>query len=196
MKQRLAQQLAFVTEIDKLKQVLRQTWLLDSSRRENDAEHSWHLALMAMVLAEYAPHAALDRFRVLKMLLIHDLVEIDAGDTFAYDDAANDGKTQREQQAAERLFALLPDDQAREFHSLWNEFETRSTPEARFANALDRLQPILHNFQTQGKAWQQHAVTARMVLDRNHQMGDGAPELWEYVQQLVGDAVERGYLRP
>jgi putative hydrolases of HD superfamily len=193
---RLAQQIEFLVEIDKLKQVLRRTYLIDASRRENDAEHSWHLGLMAILLVEHAGSPQLDLLRVLKMVLVHDLVEIDAGDTFAYDEVGARDKGARETAAAERIFHLLPADQAAELRALWDEFEARQTPEARYAAALDRFQPMLHNYRTQGKAWQEHGITADQVLARNQHMAQGAPALWEYAQRFVADAVARGYLRP
>jgi putative hydrolase of HD superfamily len=191
---RLARQIEFLVEIDRLKTVFRQTWLTDGSRRENDAEHSWHLAVMAVLLAEYAAEPALDLLRVVKMVLVHDLVEIDAGDTFVYDDTASANKREREQKAAERVFRILPPDQADEVRRLWEEFEVRRTPEARFAAALDRLQPILHNYHTQGKAWREHGITSERVIARNRHMAQGAPRLWQYAESLIRDAVESGYL--
>jgi carbamoyl-phosphate synthase large subunit len=193
---RLAQQVEFIVEIDKLKQVYRRTWLIDASRHENDAEHSWHLGVMAVLLVEHARSPQLDLMRVLKMVLIHDLVEIDAGDTFAYDDVAAVDKADRERAAADRLFNLLPTDQAAEFRAVWDEFEARQTPEAQYAAALDRFQPMLHNYRTQGKAWQEHGITADRVLARNRSMAEGSPALWQYAQQFVADAVAKGYLAP
>ena len=193
---RLASQIRFIVEIDRLKSVLRQTHLMDGSRRENDAEHSWHLAVMALLLREYAAEQGVDVSRVVAMVLVHDLVEIDAGDTFCYDEAGNADKPEREQRAAGRIFAILPPDQAREMRGLWDEFEARATPEARFAAALDRLQPQLHNYHTQGATWREHGVTADQVVARNRHMADGAPALWDYAQQLIREAVERGYLAP
>jgi putative hydrolase of HD superfamily len=190
---RLAAQLDFILEIDKLKTVLRRTWLLDRSRRENSAEHSWHLAIMAVLLAEYGP-AGLDLARTIKMVLVHDLVEIDAGDTFCYDLAAVLDQKERERLAANRLFALLPGDLEAELRGLWEDFETRASPEARFAAALDRLQPVLHNYTTGGGTWREHRVTRDQVLTRNRPMGDAAPELWEYARALIEDAVERGFI--
>lgn len=191
---RLARQIGFLVEIDKLKGVFRQTWLMDESRRENDAEHSWHLGLFAMLLGEHAREPDLDLLRILKMVLVHDLVEIDAGDTFAYDEVGALDKVERETKAAERLFAMLPPDQEGEFRELWDEFESRRSPEARYAAALDRIQPLLHNYHTQGKAWREHGVTADRVLARNAQIAEGAPALWEYIQEIVRDAVKKGYL--
>lgn len=191
---RLAQQMQFVIEIDQLKQVLRQTLLTNGSRRENSAEHSWHIALMAIVLAEYAP-VPLDLLHVIKLLLLHDLVEIDAGDTFCYDEQGNQSKADRESQAAERLFGLLPPDQAMEFRALWDEFEVQATPAARFAAALDRLQPILNNQQTGGHTWKLHQVTSDKVLQRMAPVQVGAPELWTVVQQVIDDCIAAGYLK-
>jgi putative hydrolase of HD superfamily len=191
--ERLAAQLEFIIEIDKLKTVLRRTWLLDRSRRENSAEHSWHLALMAVLLAEYGP-ATLDLPRVIKMILVHDLVEIDAGDTFCYDQAAVLDQQERERRAADRLFSLLPADLESELRGLWEEFESRASAEARFAAALDRLQPVLHNYTTGGGTWREHRVTREQVVARNSPMGDGAPELWEYARSLIDDAVARGLI--
>jgi 5'-deoxynucleotidase YfbR-like HD superfamily hydrolase len=191
--ERLEAQIRFILEIDKLKTVLRRTWILDRSRRENSAEHSWHLAVMAVLLAEYGP-AGLDLQRVLKMVLIHDLVEIDAGDTFCYDQTALLDQTERERRAADRLFPLLPDDLAAELRALWEEFDARSSPEARFAAALDRLQPVLHNYTTGGGTWREHRVSRDQVLARNRPMGEGAPDLWEYARALIDDAAERGLI--
>ena len=193
---RLTQQVEFIVEIDRLKQVYRRTYLMDASRHENDAEHSWHLGVMAILLLEHAQSPRLDLLRVLKMVLVHDLVEIDAGDTFAYDDVGAVDKIQREQAAADRLFALLPTDQAAEFRAVWEEFEARQTPEARYAAALDRFQPMLHNYRTKGKAWQEHGITVDQVLARNQSMAEGSPLLWQYAQQFVADAVSKGYLSP
>jgi len=192
---RLAKQVEFIVEIDKLKQVYRRTWLADKSRRENDAEHSWHLGVMAVLLLEYAQQPQLDLLRVLKMVLIHDLVEIDAGDTFAYDAAGAMDKAERETAAADRVFGLLPADQAAEFRTIWEEFEARRTPEAKYAAALDRFQPMLHNYVTQGKAWQEHGITADQVIARNQHMVEGSPALWDYARGFVADAVAKGYLR-
>ncbi|HVR30836.1 MAG TPA: HD domain-containing protein [Thermoanaerobaculia bacterium] len=192
--ERLAAQLRFVLEIDKLKTVLRRTWILDRSRRESSAEHSWHLAMMAVLLAEYGPDG-LDLGRAIRMILVHDLVEIDAGDTFCYDERAVLDQEERERLAADRLFALLPSDLAEELRGLWEEFEKRTSPEARFAAALDRLQPVLHNYNTEGGTWREHEVTSDQVLERNRPIGDGAPELWQHVRALLDDAVARGLLK-
>jgi putative hydrolases of HD superfamily len=190
---RLAQQIEFILEIDRLKQILRQTLLTDGSRRENSAEHSWHIALMAIVLSEYAP-AGTDLFRAVKMLLIHDLVEIDAGDTFCFDVQGNQSKAEREQQAADRLFGLLPAEQGQELRQLWDEFEAQATVTAQFAAALDRIQPLLHNCQTQGGTWRIHRITRDRVMTRIQPIAIGAPDLWEFVQQTIETCVTKGYL--
>jgi putative hydrolase of HD superfamily len=191
---RLEEQMEFIVEIDKVKRVLRRTLVTGASRRENDAEHSWHLAVMALVLAEHASGANLDLLRVLKMVLLHDLVEIDAGDTYCYDTGAAEGKLERETRAAERIFGLLPEDQAREFKELWDEFEAGRTPESRFANAMDRLQPLLLNYHTAGRSWQEHGVRSGQVLERNMPISAGSPALWAYAGSLISEAVEKGML--
>ncbi|PSR19242.1 phosphohydrolase [filamentous cyanobacterium CCP3] len=200
--QRLQQQIAFVVEIDRLKQVWRQTQLMDASRRENSAEHSWHLAMMVLVLAEYAP-TGVDLQRAIHQVLIHDLVEIDAGDTFCYDIAGHNDKADREQRAADRIFGLLPtagemqtEADGDRLRQLWNEFEAQATPTARFAAALDRLQPLLHNWQTGGGTWKQHGICRAQVMQRMAPVETGAPELWPFVLQVVEDSVAAGYLRP
>jgi putative hydrolase of HD superfamily len=192
--ERFRRQIAFLLEVDKLKKVLRQTILTDYSRRENSAEHSWHIALSIMVVSEYARERELDLFRVMKMLLVHDLVEIDAGDTYCYDAVGREDQSEREQQAAERIFGLLPDDQATIFRQLWQEYEDKATPEAKFAHALDRFQPFLHNYVTRGKSWRQHGVRRHQVEGRMRPVENGAPILWDYVAELIDDAVAKGYL--
>ncbi len=191
---RLAQQLHFIVEIDKLKRVLRQTLLTDESRQENSAEHSWHLAIMAILLAEYAPSSEIDVLHVIKMLLVHDLVEIDAGDTFCYDVQGNQNKAAREAQAATRIFGLLPEEQGAELRSLWEEFEAQETAAAKFAAALDRLQPLLNNQQTRGGTWRIHGIVREQVLERMRPVQDGAPALWSMVEQIIEDCVVAGYL--
>ncbi|MGB3492398.1 MAG: HD domain-containing protein [Elainellaceae cyanobacterium] len=193
--QRLNQQLQFIIEIDRLKGILRQTLLIDQSRRENSAEHSWHIALMATLMADYAPESV-DVLRVMKMLLIHDLVEIDAGDTFCYDEQGNLNKAERESAAADRLFGLLPSDQGHELRALWDEFELRQTPEARFATALDRIQPFLHNQQTQGGTWRQHGISRSQVMQRMAPVKDGMPAVWGWLEGAIAQCVEAGYLKP
>jgi putative hydrolase of HD superfamily len=193
-KDRFKQQIEFILEVDKLKQVLRQTILMDKSRRENSAEHSWHIALTVMVLSEYARDADIDFFRVMKILLVHDLIEIDAGDTYCYDDQGRKDQGQREKVAADRIFNILPPDQAGTFRDLWDEFEERKTPESRFANALDRVQPLLHNYFTRGQTWQDNDIKSDQVKSRMQPVDDGAPVLWNYVSSLINDAVKKGFL--
>ena len=196
MTDRLTQQLQFIAEIDRLKHILRQTWLLDASRRENDAEHSWHIAVMALLLVEHA-EAPVDLSRVVRMLLIHDVVEIDAGDTFIYDTAGHADKDEREQRAADRIFGLLPPDQAAELRALWDEFEARDSAEARYAAAIDRLQPLMHNYLTQGKAWQAHGVTADQVLAMNRpRIGAASAALWQAAERMIAESVAKGWLLP
>ena len=180
--QRLQKQMEFIQEVDKLKKIGRQSYLTDSSRKENDAEHSWHLALMSLFLSEYAPKEV-DVLRVISMVLIHDLVEIDAGDTYAYDTEGNKTKRAREEQAADRIFNILPEDQAKKVRDLWEEFEANETPEANFANALDRTQPIMLNHASEGKAWAEHGVALSQIMERNVNIPKGAPKLWDYVHE-------------
>ena len=190
---RLGAQLRFFVETDRLKGVLRQTRLAGGARRENSAEHSWHLAVLALVLAEHAP-PGVDVTRVLRMLLVHDVVEIDAGDTFIYDPQGQAGKLERERVAADRLFGLLPEDQAGALREAWEEFEARESPEARFAAALDRLAPLLLNFVNAGGTWREHQVPASRVRAVTAQVGEGAPALQEFVRSLLEAALERGWL--
>jgi putative hydrolase of HD superfamily len=192
--ERLLQQLAFIREIDALKHVFRQTILLDRSRQENDAEHSWHLAMMAMLLAEHAEEDV-DVAHVMKLVLIHDLVEIDAGDTFCYDTEGMRDQHEREKKAAERLFFLLPEEQAEMLMTLWLEFEAKETPEAKFATSVDRLQPLMHNVFTEGFAWQQHGIHVDQVIERNRHIADGSPALWEIAEGWIRDAAEKGWLK-
>lgn len=194
MTTRLERQIAFIIETDKLKHILRKARVLGADRYENDAEHTWHLALMALVLQEHANDPNLDLARVMKMLLIHDIVEIDAGDTFAYDEKGHEDKQEREQKAADRLFGLLPEEQRDEVMALWHEFEAHETPEAKFALALDRLHPMLLNFHNEGQSWRENGITSDRVLKRNAVIGEGSETLWSYAERMVRQAVERGYL--
>jgi putative hydrolases of HD superfamily len=194
--ERLRRQIAFITEVDKLKEVFRQTILTQSRRAENSAEHSWHFALMVIVLAEHSNHQPLDVLRILKMVLIHDLVEIDAGDTFAYDTKNLADQHAREAVAATRIFGLLPPDQTAEFRALWDEFEAQQTPEARFAMACDRFHPMLLNCLTDGHAWQKHGVTHDRVLQRNAHVANGSQPIWEYAVRMIDEAVAKGHLLP
>lgn len=191
---RFAQQIRFIVEIDKLKRVLRRTLLTDKSRRENSAEHSWHIALMAPILAEHAADE-IDVLRVVKMLLVHDLVEIDAGDTFAYDAAGHLDKEERERAAADRVFGLLPDDQALELRHLWNEFELSETADARFALALDRLQPLLQNVHAEGGTWRSHGVTKDQVLERMTPIRRTSEFLWNYAVHAIETVWVSGEIR-
>lgn len=190
---RLAQQIAFIVEIDRLKGVIRRAPLIDGSRRENSAEHSWHLALMAMALAEHADER-IDVGRVIRLVLVHDIIEIDAGDTFAYDVAGYLDKAEREERAADRIFGLLPGDQAAEFRALWDEFEAGQTADARFANALDRLMPLLHNYLNEGGVWRENDIGAVKVRQRMAPVGAVSAELGDLVEAFVMAAVERGYI--
>ncbi|MEQ8962416.1 MAG: HD domain-containing protein [Coleofasciculus sp. C2-GNP5-27] len=191
---RLQQQIQFIIEIDQLKGILRQTRLIDDSRQENSAEHSWHLALMAIILAEYAP-PQVDLGRAITMVLLHDLVEIDAGDTFCYDVQGNQDKVVREEKAATRIFGLLPQDQGQSLREIWDEFEAVTTPTARFAVALDRLQPLLLNYQNRGGTWQVHGITEPQVMQRMAPVQEGTPQLWTLVEQIVADCIKAGYLQ-
>jgi len=192
---RLLKQLEFIIHIDKLKQILRQNIVIGTSRNENDAEHSWHLAIMAMLLSEYTEPKDIDMLKVIKLTIIHDLVEIDAGDTFCYDEAANQDKNEREERAAEKLFGLLPHDQANEIWLLWREFEEMQTGEARFAACLDRLQPLLLNYSTNGCTWNKPGVTSEKVLQRNEILKTNAPLLWQQAKIMIEDSVNKGILR-
>jgi len=181
---RLRRQIAFLLEADKLKGVLRRSYLIHGERRENSGEHSWHAALLTMILAEYS-NRSIDVSKVIRMMLVHDLVEIDAGDTFIYDEAGNADKAVRERAAAERIFGLLPDDQRDQVRQLWEEFESQRTAEAKFANAMDRLMPVLHNYFTDGRSWREHNVTQERALAKNRKIADGASELWDLAQSLI-----------
>lgn len=191
---RLQKQIEFIIEVDKLKDIIRQTHLTNGERKENDAEHSWHLSLMAVFLSEYSKEPV-DVLQVIKMVLIHDLVEIDAGDTYLYDESGNGTKAAREQKAAERIFNILPKDQAEELFKLWNEFEERRTPESKFANTLDRIQPILLNDATQGRAWREHDVCIDQILSKNEYTSQGSDVLWEYIQEVFEKNIKNGNIK-
>ncbi|MDT8419727.1 MAG: HD domain-containing protein [Desulfuromonadales bacterium] len=190
---RLKQQIAFIERLDHLKQVFRQNLVMDESRRENSAEHSWHIASMALVLAEYAP-PQVDQLQALKLLLLHDVIEIEAGDTFCFDLEGNRDKLERERLAAEQLFGLLPEDLAAEFRSLWDEFEAGESPEARFSNALDRFQVLLQNLNTRGGTWRIHGIEKARVVQRMLPIRDGAPALWPVVEHYLEEACASGIL--
>ncbi len=182
--ERIDKQMQFILEVDKLKTINRQTYLSSELRKENDAEHSWHLALMCMVLGEYS-NEDIDLFKVMSMVLIHDIVEIDAGDTYIYDDAGNETKSEREKLAADRIFNLLPKEQADHFISLWEEFELRETKEAKFAATLDRMQPVLLNDAANGLAWREHNVRKEQVYKKNEHTKEGSTQLWDYMQKII-----------
>ena len=191
---RLEQQMAFVVEVDKLKSVHRRTLLIDRSRHENSAEHSWHLALMALLLSEHAKAPDLDVFNVIRMVVLHDLVEIDAGDTFCYDAEGAQDQHEREARAADRIFGLLPEDQAQAFRAAWDEFEAGETPEAQFAATIDRLQPMLNNLHTGGASWQRHGIRKEQVQARNAGGKEGSEALWQFGEDLIHEAVRKGIL--
>lgn len=193
IEERLVKQFKFLTEIDRLKHIFRQTYLLDQSRRENDAEHSWHLSVLGLFLSEHS-NEPVNLTRVIEMTLIHDIVEIDAGDTFAYDAENMKTQAEREKKAAERIFNILPSDQKDYLFSLWHEFEAKQTPEAKFAAAIDRVQPLLHNCLTEGRAWRAHGVTLSQVIARNKHIADGSEILWSFMKNQIKIAVEKGYL--
>lgn len=187
-------QIRFIMELDKLKNVGRQTYLGDASRKENDAEHSWHLALMAFILSDYA-NERVDILKAMKMALLHDVIEIDAGDTYAYDDKGNETKRERELKAADRIFGLLPEKQAAEYRQLWDEFEAMETPEAKFVNMLDKVQPILLNDASGGKSWIEHGIKLSQVMARNARTHEGSEELWAYAEGLLEANAEKGLLK-
>jgi putative hydrolase of HD superfamily len=191
--ERLARQIAFLIECDRLKDIVRQTLNAHSGRPENDAEHSWALCLFVMTLAEHS-NTPIDVLRVMKMLLIHDIVEIDAGDTFAYDTARLVDQHEREAAAATRLFGLLPDDQAAEFRALWDEFEDRQTADARFAHAIDRCQAMLLNCLSKGVTWSRHHVRLDQIRARNAPIGEGSAALWTHMSHLLDEAVQAGHV--
>jgi putative hydrolase of HD superfamily len=191
---RLLQQMRFILEIDKLKTIRRRNHISDGSRVENDAEHSWYVAIMATLLAEHA-NEAVDVFRVVRMALIHDLVEIDAGDTFIYDSEAKKSQKEREAKAAGRIFNLLPADQAEEISGLWKEFEECVTPEARYARAIDRLSAIVLNHASNGKTWKEHAVSLASIIEVNERIANGSDALWHFTKSLIDDAVSKGMIR-
>lgn len=180
--ERIEKQFEFLKEIDKEKNIFRQTYLADGMRKENDAEHAWHMALFVMVLSEYA-NEDIDVLKTMKIVLIHDLIEIYAGDTYAYDSKGNESKRGRELAAADRLFNILPKDQAEEFRALWDEFEENITPEARFANTMDKIQPLMLNNASEGRSWEEHGVHASQVYGRNEKTHLGSEELWKYADE-------------
>jgi len=194
MQTNLQQQVAFIKEIDKLKYIQRKTKLFNSDRNENDAEHSWHLALMALVLAEHADKP-IDVLKVVKMVLIHDIVEIDAGDIFIYDTVLNHTNTEQETLAAQRIFGLLPKEQAEEFIAIWQEFEDGITDEAKFAKAMDRFEPLLQNTSNNGGTWREFDVPYQKVYDKKKVIKEGSTVIWDYAENLINESVEKGILK-
>ena len=194
-KERLDRQFAFIREIDKEKFIERQTYLSDAERKENDAEHAWHMAIMTLLLSEYS-NEEIDVLKTITMLLIHDLVEIDAGDTYAYDEEAAKSKPEREQKAADRIYGLLPDDQRDRLRALWEEFEANETAEARFAHAMDKIQPLMLNAATGGKAWEEHGVYLHQILKRNQVTPKGSEVLWDYAyDEFIQPSLEKGKIK-
>lgn len=191
MRNRLEQQISFLLEVDKMKKIYRQTHILGKERAENDAEHSWHLALMAFLLSEYV-NDKVDVAKVIKMVLVHDLVEIDAGDTYAYDEKGNASKRERELKAADRIFGLLPEEQGKELRDLWDEFEEYETPEAKYAHTLDNFQPLMLNNANGGGDWKDHKVRKSQIYKRNAKTGEGSREIWEYIAELIDENTKAG----
>lgn len=195
-KERLDRQFAFAREIDKEKKISRQTYLSDASRRETDAEHAWHAAVMAVLLNEYA-NEKIDVLKTVSMLLIHDIVEIDAGDTYAYDEEGKKTQRQREERAAQRIYGMLPKDQEQKLRDLWEEFEEAKTPEAKFARAMDHIQPVMLNAAADGRSWEEHQVTLTQILGRNKTTKNGSKILWDYAREnWIDRNVENGKIRP
>lgn len=190
----LLKQIQFIKEIDKIKYIQRRTKLFNSDRNENDAEHSWHLAMMAVVLAEYS-NESVDVLKVVKMVLIHDIVEIDAGDTFIYDTQKNHSNTDEERLAAKRIFGLLPREQAKELIAIWEEFEAGESPEAKFARTMDRLEPLLQNTSNDGGTWKEFDVSFEKVYHKKSVMKEGSTEIWNFAEQLLLESVEKGILK-
>ena len=188
MDDRLKEQIDFILEIDKMKEILRQNYLADGSARENDADHSWHLAMMALILSEYS-NEKVDVTRVVPMVLTHDLVEIDAGDTYAYDEAGALTKEKREKAAADRIFGILPKEQGTWMRGLWDEFEACNTPESKFAHVLDNSLPLFLNHAAGGISWKEHKVKRSQIYKRNRITGDGSAKIWEYMQELIQENI-------
>ncbi len=191
---KLLQQINFIKEIDKIKYIERKTKLINSDRNENDAEHSWHLAMMTIVLAEHSD-VPIDILKVLKMVLIHDIVEIDAGDTFIYDSDKDHTNTDEERKAANRIFGMLPKEQADELISIWEEFERGETSEAKFAKSMDRFEPLLQNVSNNGGTWTEFGVTYNKVYEKKKEIKEGSSSLWSYAENLINQSVEKGILK-
>ena len=193
-KERLKKQFAFFQEIDKEKEIFRQTYLADASRKENDAEHAWNMAIMTVLLSEYA-NEEIDVLKTVTMLLIHDIVEIDAGDTYAYDPEGKKTQKERERKAADRIFHLLPDDQADKMYELWEEFEAQQTPEAKFARTMDNIQPMMLNDASNGLSWDEHQVKLSQILKRNERTADGSEQIWEYAkEEFLQKNIQAGHI--
>ena len=190
---RILKDMEFIVELDRMKTILRQTSLINEDRREDDAQHSWHIAIMSMVLSEYA-NEEIDESKVIKMLLVHDLVELYAGDTFCYDKEGNQDKRERELEAADRIFGMLDSKKGAEFRQLWDEFEEMETPEALFAASMDRLQPMLNNYYNGGGTWKKFGIAQSDVYKRISPVKDSSDKLWEFVEHMIEDAFDRGMI--
>lgn len=189
--ERMSRQLEFLMEIDKVKNIFRQTWLADGNRKENDAEHSWHLAVAAFLLKEYAAQEV-DVLKVILMVLIHDLVEIDAGDTYAYDAKGAETKRAREEAAAERIFGILPEDQGLYFRELWEEFERYESADAKYAHLLDNFQPLLLNHESGGLSWREHGVKKSQIYKRNEKIEETSPQVWGKMKEIIDQHIQLG----
>ncbi len=189
----LEKQIKFILEIDKMKNVFRRTYICDGSRNENDAEHSWHLAVMAIILKDYFDKD-INLLHVIEMVLIHDLVEVYAGDTYLYDETGNADRVDREQKAADKLFAMLPENQCKEFMDLWHEFEAKETKESKFAGVLDRFQPLLLNYMNKGNTWQQNNIHSEQLIEKQKIILDGPEEIADLFRKIINDAIDKGYL--
>ena len=195
MNERLKKQFDFILEADKEKKIERQTYLSDASRHENDAEHAWHMALMAILLSEYS-NEKIDLLKTVTMILFHDIVEVDAGDTYCYDPNARATQAEREKIAAERLYGLLPEEQGEKLKALWQEFEECKTPEARFARAMDNVQPVMLNAASDGKSWQEHSVRIGQIMERNKRTPKGSEAVWEYAyESFIKPNLEKGRIK-
>ena len=190
---RLLKDMEFIIELDKMKSILRQTSLINEDRREDDAQHSWHISVMAMILAEYS-NEKVDVLKVMKMLLTHDLVEIYAGDTFCYDEVGNSDKREREVAAAEKIFGMLDEDKGTELRALWDEFEEMQTPDALFAASMDRLQPMLNNYHNSGGTWKKFDIAKSDIYKRIGPVKDSSDELWKYVEHMIEDAFKKDFI--
>ena len=195
MMERLEKQMEFILEVDKVKKIVRQTYLSDASRKENDAEHSWHLALMAVLLKEYS-NEEVDLAKVIPMVLIHDLVEIDAGDTYAYDEEGQKTQHERESRAADRIYSLLPEDQKKKLRDIWEEFETGETAEAKFAHTMDNIQPAMLNAANGGVAWKERGISMSQIMKRNAHTAEGSQKLWDYAfENFFQKNIDAGNIR-